>query len=104
MYKCPTAGPGAHPWHNPQNRLKVFYSLKRRWTKRLPGLQLAEDASEYIAMGWAVHSQLFFFARSSRNQLIRLIEFLNAKNEMLRKRVPRKNIHLKPDEIARILN
>ena len=46
---------------------------------------------------------LFFLARCSRNQLIRQIEFLKAENEILRKRVPKKTIHLKPDERARLI-
>ena len=51
-------------------------------------------------MGWPVQPLLFFLARCTRNQLIRQIEFLKAENQMLRKRVPKQQIHLKPDEKA----
>ncbi|MFQ5734205.1 MAG: hypothetical protein ACE5KM_19895 [Planctomycetaceae bacterium] len=46
---------------------------------------------------------LFFFAKCTRNELIRQIEFLRAENELLRKRVPRKQIHLNPEEKARLM-
>ena len=54
-------------------------------------------------MGWPVQPLLFFLARCTRNQLIQQIEFLKAENEMLRMRVPKKKIFLKPDERARLL-
>jgi len=54
-------------------------------------------------MGWPVQPLLFFLARCSRNKLIQQIEFLKAENEMLRKRVPKQRIWLKPDEKARLL-
>ncbi|HEX5470422.1 MAG TPA: integrase core domain-containing protein [Lacipirellulaceae bacterium] len=54
-------------------------------------------------MGWLVQPLLFFLARCTRNQLIRNIEFLKTENEMLRKRVPNKHIHLKADERDRLL-
>jgi putative transposase len=54
-------------------------------------------------MGWPVQPLLFFLARCTRNQLIRQIEFLKAENEMLRKRVPKKRIWVKPDERERLL-
>jgi putative transposase len=53
-------------------------------------------------MGWLVQPLLFFLARCTRNQLIRQIEFLKAENEMLRKRVPKKRIWLKPEEKERL--
>jgi putative transposase len=55
-------------------------------------------------MGWLVQPLLFFLARCTRNQLIRNIEFLKAENEMLRKRVPKKRIWLKPEEKERLFN
>jgi putative transposase len=54
-------------------------------------------------MGWPVQPLLFFLARCTRNQLIRQIEFLKAENEMLRKRVPKQRIWVKPDERERLL-
>ncbi len=46
---------------------------------------------------------LFMLAGSTEDQLIRQIEFLKAENDLLRKRVPKKRIFLKPDERARLL-
>jgi putative transposase len=54
-------------------------------------------------MGWPVQPLLFFLARCTRNKLIQQIEFLKAENEMLRKRVPKQRIWLKPDEKERLL-
>src|ERR671920_750908 len=54
-------------------------------------------------MGRPYQPLLFVLARCSRNQLIRQIEFLKAENEMLRKRVPKRHIHLKPEERQRLL-
>jgi hypothetical protein len=58
---------------------------------------------EYTAMERLFQPLLFFLARCSRNQLIRQIEFLKAENKMLRKRVPKQRIWLKPDEKERLL-
>jgi putative transposase len=58
---------------------------------------------EYIAMGWPFQPLLFFLARRTRTELARQIDFLKVENEMLRKRVPRKRIRLKPDEKVRLL-
>lgn len=46
---------------------------------------------------------LFLLARCTRHELIRQIEFLKAENEILRKRVPKKHIVLKPDERDRLM-
>lgn len=46
---------------------------------------------------------LFLLARCTRNELIRQIEFLKAENEMLRSRVPRSRIVLKPHERDKLL-
>lgn len=46
---------------------------------------------------------LFLLARCTRHELIRQIEFLKAENEMLRKRVPKRRIVLKPEERDRLL-
>ena len=46
---------------------------------------------------------LFILARCTRNELIRYIEFLKAENELLRKRVPKKVIVLKPDERSQLI-
>ncbi|MEX2170034.1 MAG: hypothetical protein WD851_12055 [Pirellulales bacterium] len=46
---------------------------------------------------------LYVIARCSRNELLRQIEFLKAENQLLRSRIPKKSIHLKPEERARLL-
>ena len=46
---------------------------------------------------------LFMLAGCQQDQLIRQIEFLKAENELLRKRVPKKQIFLNPDERAHLL-
>ena len=47
-------------------------------------------------MSRLIQPLLFLFARCTKNELIRQIEFLKAENEMLRSRVPKKAIILKP--------
>ena len=54
-------------------------------------------------MGRIFQPLLFVLARCTRNQLIRQIEFLKAENEMLRKRIPRRAIVLKPEERDRLI-
>ena len=44
-----------------------------------------------------------YWRAAVETSLIRQIEFLKAENEMLRKRVPKETIHLKPDEKARLI-
>lgn len=46
---------------------------------------------------------LFYLARCTENELRRQVEFLKAENEMLRTRVPKKRIFLKPKERERLL-
>jgi hypothetical protein len=46
---------------------------------------------------------LFLLARSTPDDLHKLIEFLKAEIEMLRNRVPQERIFLTPDERARLL-
>ena len=54
-------------------------------------------------MGRLFQPLLFLLARCSHNELIRHIEFLKAKNEMLRKRMPRQKITLNHEERARLI-
>ena len=54
-------------------------------------------------MARTFQSLLFMLAGCSDDRLIRQNEMLKAENEMLRKRVPKKNIHLKPQERERLL-
>ena len=54
-------------------------------------------------MGRIFQPLLFLLASCTRNQLIRQIEFLKVENEMLRARVPKQSIHLKPEERQRLL-
>ena len=46
---------------------------------------------------------LFFLAKCSRNQLIRQIEFLQAENEILRKRLPKYRLRLTLEEKKRLI-
>ena len=46
---------------------------------------------------------LFLLARSTHEQMAKHIELLKADNEMLRKRVPLKHIHLSAEEKARLM-
>jgi putative transposase len=46
---------------------------------------------------------LFFLARCSRNELIRQIEFLRAENQILRKRLPKRQIRITHDEQKRLI-
>ncbi|MEX2168546.1 MAG: integrase core domain-containing protein [Pirellulales bacterium] len=46
---------------------------------------------------------LYLIPRCSRNELLRQIEFLQAENQLLRGRVPKKTIILKPEERKRLL-
>lgn len=46
---------------------------------------------------------LFFLARCSRNQLIRQIEFLTAENEILRKKLPKRRMHVSLEDRKRLI-
>ena len=46
---------------------------------------------------------LFLLARSTEEDLRRQVEFLKAENEMIRRRVPKQRIFLKPHERERLL-
>ena len=46
---------------------------------------------------------VFLLARSTHAMLSRQVEFLKAEIEMLRRRVPKKKIHLHPDETERLV-
>lgn len=46
---------------------------------------------------------LFYLARCTENELRRQVELLKAENEMLRARIPKKRIFLKPEERERFL-
>jgi putative transposase len=54
-------------------------------------------------MSRLIQPLLFLFARCTKNELIRQIEFLKAENELLRSRVSRQNIILKPAERNRLI-
>ena len=54
-------------------------------------------------MSRLIQPLLFMFARCTKNELIRQIEFLKAENELLRRRVPKKRIILKPAERERLI-
>jgi hypothetical protein len=45
---------------------------------------------------------LFLLAQSLEAELLRQNEFLKAENDLLRKRVPKKQIFIKPDELNRL--
>jgi len=49
------------------------------------------------------HPFLFLLARSTANDLQKQIEFLKAENEILRKHVPKKHLHLSQEERAKLL-
>ncbi len=59
--------------------------------------------SDCITMARFFQPLLFMLAKCQEDQLVRQIEFLKAENEMLRKRVPKKRIFLKPSEQAKLL-
>ena len=67
--------------------------------KNLPKPLQVRDNSK---MRRIVQPLLFLFARCTRNELIRHIEWLKAENEMLRKRVDKKRIFLEPEEKSRL--
>lgn len=54
-------------------------------------------------MGRVIQPLLFLLARCTRNQLIRQIEFLKAENEMLRTRINKQMIYVRPEERRRLL-
>lgn len=54
-------------------------------------------------MGRVFQPLLFMLARCTRNELIRQIKFLQAENEVLRKRVNKQHICVRPDEKKRLL-
>jgi putative transposase len=54
-------------------------------------------------MGRIFQPLLFMLARCTRNELIRQIEFLKAENEILRSRLKKHHLQLRPAERARLL-
>ena len=54
-------------------------------------------------MGRIFQPLLFMLARCTRNELIRHIEFLQAENEILRSRLKKHHLQLRPAERARLL-
>jgi putative transposase len=69
----------------------------------MPHRRFTPIEEQFTRMARIFHPLLFMLAGSTEDQLIRQIEFLNAENEMLRKRVPRKRIFREPDQRAKLL-
>ena len=89
--------------------LKAFIIGRAAAAIEIPALRqqvavnMPERKNKARSMVRLYHPLLFLLARSTRDDLQKQIEFLKKENELLRKRVPRQRIFLKPNERVRLL-